>query len=125
MRQGSDLAVVQNATPDQPPPRAARNFPWCPSSRGVLTAEAANVGTCPRGAEVWTAGRGAHMCRPSVDASWPLGAAGLSVACDGVEDADASVGVADNEVVTFHYDMTTFAPLIPQLYERCGKDVPT
>src|SRR6266567_5381769 len=79
VRQGSDLAVVQNATPDQPPPRAACNFPWCPSSRGVLTAEAANVGTCPRGAEGWTAGRGAHMCRPSVDASWPLGAAGLSV----------------------------------------------
>jgi len=30
-----------------------------------------------------------------------------------------------NEVVTFPYDMTTFAPLIPHLYERCGKDVPT
>ena len=30
-----------------------------------------------------------------------------------------------NEVVTFHYDMTTFVPLIPHLYERCGKDVPT
>ena len=29
------------------------------------------------------------------------------------------------EVVTFHYDVTTFVPLIPHLYVRCGKDVPT
>ncbi len=33
-------------------------------------------------------------------------------------------GLLTNEQVTFHYDVTTLTPLIPQLYAVCGKDVP-
>jgi hypothetical protein len=29
-----------------------------------------------------------------------------------------------NDVVTFHYDVTTLIPLVPQLYAICGKTVP-
>jgi len=29
-----------------------------------------------------------------------------------------------NEVVTFHYDVSTFTPLVPVLYAICGKPVP-
>ena len=29
-----------------------------------------------------------------------------------------------SDVATFHYDLTTFVPLIPRLYAACGKSVP-